>query len=102
MRSPLPCGNVRFNRRGAHPSVVMAGLLSRPSMNTASGDEHHVQVVPMRIVAFDQIDLPVAFILLERLLALDCRDHALVLLVPDKPLQSVLLRKPIDHALTGL
>ena len=34
MRSPLPCGNVRSNRRGAHPSLVMAGPLSRPSMNT--------------------------------------------------------------------
>jgi hypothetical protein len=44
----------------------------------------------MRIVAFDQIDLPVALILFERLLAPARRDHALVLLVPDKPLQSVL------------
>ena len=73
-------GNGPSNWRGAHPRLVMAGPLSRPSMNTASGDEHHVQVVPMRIVAFDQIDLPVAFILLERLLAPDRRDHALTVL----------------------
>jgi hypothetical protein len=38
-------------------------------MHTASADEHHVQVVPMRIVAFDQIDLSIAFILLERWIA---------------------------------
>src|SRR5207302_6361168 len=30
------------------------------------------------------------------------RDHVLVLLVPDKPLQSVLLREPIDPGLTVL
>jgi hypothetical protein len=47
----------------------MAGLLSRPSMNAASEEERHVQVVPMRIVAFDQIDLSVAFIFLERWIA---------------------------------
>src|SRR5438477_9678400 len=80
----------------------MAGLLSRATMNTASKDQRHVQVVPMRIVTFDQVDLPVASIFLERLLAPDRRDHALVVLVPDKSLQSIRLRESIDHALTVL
>jgi hypothetical protein len=40
--------------------------LFRPPINTAPDGERHVQVVPMRIIAFDRIDLPVASILLER------------------------------------
>ena len=56
----------------------------------------------MRIVALDQIDLPLALIPLERLLALDRRRHALENFIPDKPLQSVLLCKPVDDALAVL
>jgi hypothetical protein len=58
------------------PHFVMAGPLSQPSMTTASEDEHHVQVVPMRIVAFDQIDLPLAFILLEQRFTLNRRGES--------------------------
>src|SRR5438552_3332468 len=51
MRSPLPCGNVPSNRRGPHPSVVMAGPVSGPSMNIASADALHDRAltVPPRV-----------------------------------------------------
>jgi hypothetical protein len=34
------------------PGVVMAGLLSRPTMNIASANERHVKIAPMGIVPF--------------------------------------------------
>src|ERR1700722_7650112 len=80
----------------------MAGLLSPPPMKTASRNERRIQVVPMGIVAFDEIDLPVALILLERFLALDRPEHALAMLVPDKPLQAVFLRELVDLTLAML
>ena len=43
------------------PNLVMAGPLSRPSMNTASKNGHDAQLVPMGIVRFDEICSPVAF-----------------------------------------
>ena len=50
--------------QGRTPNIVMAGRSSGPSMITASGDACCVEVAPIWIVAFDQIGLPVALILL--------------------------------------
>ena len=93
----------RFERRDSrHTKSVMAGPLSRPSMNTASGEEPLVQVVPIGIVPFDRIDLPVTLVFFERFLPLNCGDHALVMFIPDEPLQAVFLGEPVDDAFAVL
>ncbi len=50
----------------------------------------------MGIVPLDQVNLPIARILLQRLLSSNGMGHGLVLFVPDQPLQTVLLREAGD------
>src|SRR4051812_1827788 len=53
------------------------------------GDQCGVEIVPMRVVAFDQIDLPFALVALDRCLALDRRFHVRMPFVPDEAMKAI-------------
>ena len=60
-------------------------------------DDIRIQITPVRVREFDQLDLPCALPFLDRLLAWDGGIEGRVLLEPDEVVQAVLLGKPIDE-----
>ena len=60
------------------------------------------KVAPVRVLASNQVELPVAVPVLELLLALDCGFHRLEQLEVDQPMYGVALAKPLDRALAVL
>ena len=52
-------------------------------------EELGVEIVPIRIVGLDEVDLPFALVLLQSFFAMDGRLDAVMRLEPDKPLHAV-------------
>src|ERR1700761_7258204 len=61
-----------------------------------------IQIDPFRVLAFDQIDLPLSLVALQRCLPLYRCGHAFVGLEPDQSLETVLLRETCNFALAML
>jgi hypothetical protein len=64
--------------------------------------EARVQIVPIGVRTLDQLDLPLALPLLERLLALDRINDAIEGLEPDQSLYAVAFCEPVDQAFAML
>src|SRR4051812_47383685 len=61
-------------------------------INPAS-DQLRIQITPLRIAAFDQVELPPALPFLDRLLSGDCRKHRRVRLEPNQVVHAMPPRK---------
>src|SRR5205085_12238276 len=88
------------------PSTVILGLVPRIQLsagdklgNRGATGQRGIQVDPMRVGAFDQVDLPGARIELEGLFALDRLADVRELLVPDEHVHAASAGE--DSALTG-
>jgi hypothetical protein len=69
-------------------------------MSADVADKGGIEIIPVRVVAFDEIDLSFALVLLEGLFPLDRRDNGFVLFEPDQPVHCIGLCEPRDQALT--
>ena len=81
-------------------STVILGLV--PRIQRSAGEkrwdrsntgQRRVQIKPMRIGAFDQVDLPCAGVVFDCLLALDRFAHVGELLVPDEHVDAIFARE---------
>ena len=93
------------HHRGTHSTVIL-GLV--PRSQRSAGDEYRdrrdtwqrgIEVDPMRVGAFDEVDLPLAHVVLQGLLALDGVADVGELFVPDEHVHAVLPRE--GRALAG-
>src|SRR5690606_7061902 len=71
-----------------HPELV-SGSMPPPTRRQRFKAQPHRQVRPMRVLAFDQVDLPLPMPALELLLAQDRPFHVVEHLVADEPVDLV-------------
>src|SRR5258708_38194183 len=91
-----------LSRQGSrtHSHRLFARLQVR--QRTVFDEELREEGVPVRIVALDQVDLPLALVLFQPLLAVDRSLDAVVPLVPDEPLDAVLFGEPVHRTVAML
>jgi hypothetical protein len=77
-------------------------IASEEKQSRAAKHKCPQEIAPLRIFAFDQLQLPLPRATLERLLAQDRILHRGVKLEPNKHLAAILLGKSVDHALSML
>jgi len=80
-----------------HPELVSGSILPAAQINRKQTKPDR-KIMPIRVLAFDQVDLPLPVPALELLLAGDCRGHVAEHLVADEVADVVLTGKALRSA----
>jgi hypothetical protein len=88
-------GAITQTRR--HPELV-SGSIATHGWRYRFETQTHREVVPVRVVGFNQVDLPVAVPVFQLLFARDGRRHVSEEFVTDKPINGVARRETFDRA----
>src|SRR5689334_14803995 len=76
----------------------VAGMVMRGILGETGSEDIGIQVAPLWIGGFDELELPCAAPLLDRLLATDRRVHRIMALEPHERVQTVATREALHHA----